>query len=57
VFFNDDPTPIPSDPAQGWQYDPATNQITFYGSSCQALQSGSVSDVDVVYGCTEPPPG
>jgi hypothetical protein len=57
VFFNDDPTPIPADPAQGWQYDPATNQITFYGASCEALQSGSVSDVDVVYGCTEPPPG
>jgi hypothetical protein len=37
--------------ASGWDYDAATNQITFYGAICQALQSGQVSDLVIVYGC------
>lgn len=40
--------------ANGWDYDPGTNQITFYGSACQALQSGKVSDLVIVYGCPLP---
>ena len=37
--------------AGGWDYNTATNQITFYGAACQALQSGKVSDLVIVYGC------
>lgn len=37
--------------AGGWDYNAATNQITFYGAACQALQSGKVSDLVIVYGC------
>jgi hypothetical protein len=35
----------------GWDYDPATNQLTFYGPACEALQSGMVTDLVIVHGC------
>jgi hypothetical protein len=35
----------------GWDYDAATNQVTFYGAACTALQSGQVTDLTIVYGC------
>ena len=56
VFF--DNQSVPRDPAltEGWQYDPATKQLTFYGAACTQLKSGSVMDVDVVFGCNEPTP-
>ncbi|MGE0792064.1 MAG: hypothetical protein AB7S26_40700 [Sandaracinaceae bacterium] len=38
----------------GWDYDPATNTITFYGADCTAVQSGSVMSVDVDFGCPGP---
>lgn len=58
VFFDDEPTAIPRDPnhGDGWDYDPNTNQITFYGPTCELLKSGQVTDVDVVFGCDEPIP-
>jgi hypothetical protein len=37
--------------ADGWDYDPSTNQVTFYGPACDALRSGQVSDLVIVYGC------
>lgn len=47
---------IPRDPSRtrGWDYDPATNTITFYGAECATLQSGSVPGVDVDFGCPGP---
>ncbi|MEZ4299970.1 MAG: VWA domain-containing protein [Polyangiaceae bacterium] len=42
--------------AKGWDYDPATNQITFYGETCDKLKAGEVTDVDIVFGCDEPSP-
>jgi hypothetical protein len=35
----------------GWDYDPATKQVTFYGPACEALQSGMVADLVIVHGC------
>ena len=35
----------------GWDFDSATNQVTFYGAACPQLQSGAVSDLTIVYGC------
>lgn len=54
VSFDD--TPVPRDPshAGGWDYDPATNSITFYGAACQQIQSGGVGSVNVDYGCGGP---
>ena len=58
VFFDNDPTPIAKDPSHqnGWDYDPASNTITFYGATCDLLKDGQVADVDVVLGCAEPTP-
>ncbi len=42
------------DAANGWVYDPATQTVTFHGQSCQNLQSGSVKNVSVVFGCPDP---
>lgn len=55
VSFDDGPL-IPRNEARtsGWDYDEATNTITFYGSECDQLQSGSVDDVNVDFGCPGP---
>ena len=55
VFF-DDANQIPRDPAhvEGWDFDPATSTLRFYGQACAALQSDQVVDIDVVYGCPDP---
>lgn len=57
VFFDDDPAGIPQDGTNGWTYDPVTNTVTFHGTSCAAIQGGTVADVDVVFGCNIPVPG
>jgi hypothetical protein len=55
VFFDKDPAGVPQDPDNGWTYDAGNNQITFHGTACQSLKDGTVTDVDVVYGCNQPP--
>jgi len=56
--FFDNVTSVPRDPTHmnGWDYDPATMTITFYGSYCDQLSAGQVTDVDIVYGCAGPTP-
>lgn len=39
----------------GWDYDSATNRVTFYGTSCDELKNGTVTKLDIVYGCPTPP--
>ncbi len=56
VFFNDDPAGIPNDPGNGWSFDTTDNSLTFNGSSCDEIMSGSVNDIDVVFGCPRPVP-
>lgn len=55
VFF--DKVSVPRDPTHmnGWDYDPATNTVEFFGPSCDALKAGTVTDVAVVFGCNKPP--
>lgn len=55
VSFDGGPL-IPRNPARtsGWDYDAATNTITFYGAECTAVQSGAVDRVDVDFGCPGP---
>lgn len=57
VFFEDMVPGVPNDPNNGWTYDPNNNTITFHGAACEALKSGGVVDVDVVFGCDVPIPG
>jgi hypothetical protein len=54
VYFNDDPMGVDEDPAEGWTYDPATMTLRFNGGACAAIQAGTVTDIDVVYGCEGP---
>lgn len=58
VFFDNDPAGIPRDAthAGGWDYDEATNKVTFYGQACKDIKSAAVKDVDVVLGCDAPTP-
>jgi hypothetical protein len=37
--------------ANGWDYDPLTNQINFYGPTCSQLQSGTVQGLEIIFGC------
>lgn len=53
-FFNNES--LPNDPLNGWTYDPTTNTVTFHGTACEDLKDGTVTDVDVVFGCNEPVP-
>jgi hypothetical protein len=47
---------VPRSPGHndGWDYDAGTNSVTLYGAACDELQSGSVSSVEVDYGCEGP---
>jgi hypothetical protein len=58
-LFTDAGDEIPRDPnhGDGWDYDPATSIVRLYGAACDALRAGSVTAIDVVYGCEAPPPG
>jgi len=57
VFFNNvDSVARDGTHMKGWDYDPATNQVTFYGQECTDLKAGNVTDVDIVFGCNEPTP-
>lgn len=57
VFFDKDPAGVPNEPNDGWTYDPMTNTVTFHGAACEAIKSGTIVDIDIVYGCNEPPIG
>jgi len=54
VYLDRVETPRDAGHAQGWDYDAATNQMTFYGATCDALRGGGVGELIIVYGC--PPP-
>ncbi|MEO8875945.1 MAG: vWA domain-containing protein [Polyangiaceae bacterium] len=56
--FADGDASVPRDPghANGWDYSPATNSVTFYGGICDGLKAGTVSDVQVIYGCATATP-
>lgn len=54
VFFDDQEVPRDPSHQNGWDYDPNTNKLTFYGQACQDLQDSKVKDLDIVYGCKKP---
>jgi hypothetical protein len=51
VFFNGQSVPRDATHATGWDYDPSTSLLHFAGNACVALQSGSVSDLSIAFGC------
>lgn len=56
--FVENQTKIPQDKTHmsGWDYDPATNQVTFFGPVCDDLKNGVIKDLDIVLGCDAPTP-
>ena len=38
----------------GWDYYPDMNTITFFGSYCDQIQSGAITEVGFAYGCPGP---
>ncbi len=54
VYF--DGTAVPRNPSHvnGWDYHPDSSTITFFGSYCDQLTSGQVSEVDFIFGCPGP---
>ena len=48
---------VPRDPTHmnGWDFGPGNMSIQFYGSYCSMLQSGSINNVQAIFGC--PPIG
>ncbi len=56
VFFDKNPAGVPADGNNGWSYDPTSNTITFHGSSCDQIKKGTVTQIDVIYSCSQPVP-
>jgi hypothetical protein len=56
VFFDGQGVPLDPTHTDGWDYDPTSNQITFYGPACDSLRTGAVTDLVVVSGCAVPVP-
>lgn len=59
VFVDKNATPVPRDTTRKshWDYDPdGGGAVTFYGPDCDALKSGTTSQVSVVFGCEGGPP-
>jgi hypothetical protein len=56
LYVYADGTLVDRDPSQseGWDYDPASGTITFYGQVCRDLQDGTINDLNIVYGCPDP---
>jgi hypothetical protein len=49
VYFND--ALVGEDATNGWTYDPVNNTVTFFGSSCDSLRTGVVTDLVIVHNC------
>jgi hypothetical protein len=56
VFLNDIKVMKDTTHMSGWDYDAATNQVIFFGQSCEDLKNGVVNDIDIVLGCDAPQP-
>ncbi len=54
VFIDNNAVPRDVSHGTGWDYDPVTNSITFYGSSCDILETGMADEVRVEFGCGGP---
>ena len=57
--FTDGQNQLAKDPkhTKGWDYDAASNTVSLYGAACSDLKKGATKDVNVVYGCANPPGG
>ena len=54
VTLNGVPVPRSTAHTNGWDYYPDSMTITFFGTYCEQIQSGAVTEVSFVYGCPGP---
>jgi len=56
VTVSMDGNAVPKDPnhQNGWDYYPDASTITFFGSYCSQIESGSVANVKFTFGCPGP---
>lgn len=54
VYFDDDPAGVANDATDGWTFDAASGTLRFHGAACAAIRAGTVTDIDVVFGCPGP---
>ena len=54
VTLDGDVIPRNTSRTSGWDYDETTNTITLYGPECARVESGSVMEVGVDFGCPGP---
>lgn len=57
VFLDASPAPLARDAthATGWDYDAASQSVTFYGDRCDALRAGTIQKASVMVGCAGGP--
>lgn len=54
VTLNGMPVPRSTAHTNGWDYYPDAMTITFFGSYCEQIEAGAVTEVSFVYGCPGP---
>ena len=54
VTINGQPVPRSPSHMDGWDYYPDMMTITFFGSYCSQIKTGTMEDVSFVYGCPGP---
>ncbi|MFH2008612.1 MAG: hypothetical protein ABI333_18640 [bacterium] len=54
VYFDGVAVPRSPSHADGWDYYPDGSTITFFGSYCDSLMTGTVSAVSFIFGCPGP---
>jgi len=55
VYLDRVAAPHDADHVDGWDYDEASGQLTFFGATCDSLREGTVDELLIVYGCPAGP--
>jgi hypothetical protein len=51
---NSEEVPRDTTRMSGWDYDTSSNTVTIYGALCDQMKAGTITDVDIVFGCPTP---
>jgi hypothetical protein len=53
IAINGQLVPRDTSRVSGWDFDPATNMVTLYGPTCDALANTAGAKLQVQYGCSD----
>ena len=51
IYFGATQVPRDTSHTMGWDYDPTSMALTFYGMSCNSIKDGTAGNLVVSYGC------